>query len=156
MAEDPAFYIPKWSGGILRELRSTLQRMGYSPAQAERRICAMETAFEDANVTRYEGLTASMTNDPKDRHLLAASVRCGAQAIVTANFKHFPPDSVGPYDIEVFNPDDFLVHQFHLNKELLVEKILAQAAARELSLDDLLARLSKWGRNVVRPLAGRR
>jgi hypothetical protein len=36
LAEDPAFYIPKWSSDIMRELRSTLQRMGYLPAQAER------------------------------------------------------------------------------------------------------------------------
>ena len=37
LAEAPAFYIPKWSDEILRELRSTLQRMGYTPAQAGRR-----------------------------------------------------------------------------------------------------------------------
>ena len=50
LAEDPAFYIPKWSNDIMRELRSTLQRFGYMPAQADRRITAMESAFEDANV----------------------------------------------------------------------------------------------------------
>jgi hypothetical protein len=43
LAEDPAFYIPKWSDVILRELQSTLQRMGYTPVQASRRITAMET-----------------------------------------------------------------------------------------------------------------
>src|SRR5258705_50848 len=67
LAEEPAFYIPKWSDDILRELRSTLQRMGYSPAQAERRITAIESAFEDASVAGYEPLVVSMTNDPKDR-----------------------------------------------------------------------------------------
>ena len=41
LAEEPAFYTPKWSGDILRELRSRLQRMGYTPAQADRRITAM-------------------------------------------------------------------------------------------------------------------
>ena len=48
LAEGPAFYIPKWSHDILRELRSTLQRMGYTEEQAARRITAMESAFEDA------------------------------------------------------------------------------------------------------------
>lgn len=67
-------YIPKWSADIMRELRSTLQRMGYTPAQAERRIVAMESAFEDASVTGYECLVGAMTNDPKDRHVLAAAV----------------------------------------------------------------------------------
>ena len=55
LAEDPAFYIPKWSADIMRELRSTLQRMGYTPAQAERRIVAMESAFEAlAHVARRQ------------------------------------------------------------------------------------------------------
>lgn len=75
LAEDPAFYIPKWSDDILRELRSTLQRMGYPAAQADRRVAAMETAFEDARVNGYECLVDSMTSDPKDRHVLAAAVR---------------------------------------------------------------------------------
>ncbi len=38
LAEEPALYIPRWSDDILRELRSTLVRMGYSAAQANRRI----------------------------------------------------------------------------------------------------------------------
>lgn len=46
LAEDPTFYLPKWSADIMRELRSTLQQMGYTPAQAERRIAAMESALE--------------------------------------------------------------------------------------------------------------
>ncbi|MBI4905603.1 MAG: hypothetical protein HY820_18370 [Acidobacteria bacterium] len=58
LAEEPAFYVPKWSRDILRELRSTLERMGYTPAQAHRRIVAMESAFEDANVAGYESLVA--------------------------------------------------------------------------------------------------
>src|ERR1035441_1613114 len=96
--------------------------MGYAPAQAARRIAAMESAFQDANVNGYERLTASMTNDPKDRHVLAAAVRSGAHAIITHNVRHFPPESVMPYDIDVLTPDDFLVHQFHLNSELLVDR----------------------------------
>jgi len=110
LAEEPAFYIPRWSDDILRELRSTLQRMGYTPAQAERRIAAMETAFEDPKVTGYECLATSMTNDPRDRHVLAAAVRCGAHAIITENVRHFPPESVQSYDVDVLTPDDFLVH----------------------------------------------
>lgn len=150
LAEDPAFYIPKWSDDILRELRSTLQRIGYSPAQAGRRIAAMEGAFEDAKVVGYECLVASMTNDPKDRHVLAAAVRCGAHAIVTDNVKHFPPESVKLYDLDVLTPDDFLLHQFHLNSELLMEKLAAQAIAREVSLGILLDRLECRAPNCTR------
>jgi predicted nucleic acid-binding protein len=153
LAEEPAFYIPKWSADILRELRSTLLRMGYTEAQAERRIGAMETAFEDANVTGYERLVASMTNDPKDRHVLAAAVRCGAQAIITDNVKHFPPVSVAPYDIGVLTPDEFLLHQFHLNAETVVAKLDGQAAIRRVSLSDLLAAMRRRAPRFVATVA---
>jgi predicted nucleic acid-binding protein len=143
LAEDPAFYIPKWSDDVLRELRSTLQRMGYTPAQAGRRVTAMETAFEDAKITGYESLASSMTNDAKDRHVLAAAVRCGAHAIITENVRHFPLDCVKPYDLDVLTPDEFLIHQFNLNPELFAERLAAQAAARKTNLAGLLTRLSR-------------
>jgi predicted nucleic acid-binding protein len=152
LAEDPAFYIPKWSDDILRELRSTLQRMGYTAAQAERRVTAMETAFEDAKVTGYECLATSMRNDKKDRHVLAAAVRCGAHAIITENVKHFPPESMTPYDLDVLTPDDFLVHQFHLNSELLMEKLAAQAVACGIAFDALLDRLDRRAPNCIKLL----
>jgi hypothetical protein len=44
LAEDPAFYMPRWSAGILDELRRVLLRMQYSSAQAERRITASALA----------------------------------------------------------------------------------------------------------------
>ena len=152
LAEDPAFYIPKWSAGIMRELSSTLQRMGYTPAQADRRIAAMEAAFEDARVTGYEYLVQAMTNHAKDRHILAAAVRCRAHAIVTQNVKHFPPETAKPYDLEILTPDDFLVHQFHFYGELLMEKLTAQAAARGVALEILLDRLQRFAPSCVKLL----
>lgn len=152
LAEEPAFYIPLWSADILRELRSTLLRMGYSETQTARRITAMETAFEEAKVGGYERLIASMTNDPKDRHVLAAAVRGGAHSIVTANVRHFPPASTAAYDIDAITPDDFLVRQFRVNDQLLIEKLTAQAAARGIWLDQLLDRLQRHAPNCVRLL----
>lgn len=152
LAENPAFYIPKWSCDILRELRSTLQRMGYTPAQAGRRITAMESAFEDASVTGYQRLAAEMTNDPKDRHVLAAAVRSGAHANITDNVRHFPPASVKPYHVDVLTPDAFLVHQFHLNAELLLDKLRAQATARRVGLQSLLDRLQRHAPDCIKLL----
>jgi predicted nucleic acid-binding protein len=37
-----------------------------------------------------------MTNDPKDRHVLATAVATNAQAIVTLNLKHFSSDACIP------------------------------------------------------------
>jgi hypothetical protein len=55
--------------------------------------------FPDAMVTGYEALVPAMTNDPKDRHVLAAAVRADAAVIVTANLKDFPASALDPYDL---------------------------------------------------------
>lgn len=142
LAEEPAFYMPRWSAGILDELRRVLRRMEYSESQADRRITAMQAAFEDACVTGYAELIPSMGNDEKDRHVLAAAVRTGAHEILTENVKHFPEESLDPYNVEVLTPDQFLVHQFHLNRELLEEKLRGQAAARRVPYEDLVLKLA--------------
>ena len=118
-------------------------KMGYARAQAGRRIAAMSAAFEDAKVTGYEDLVPSLTNDPKDRHVLAAAVRCQAHAIVTANVKHFPPKSTAPYDVGVLTPDEFLVHQFYRDQDRVIEKLQDQARTRRILTEDLLAVLAK-------------
>jgi predicted nucleic acid-binding protein len=151
-AEDPAFYMPRWKTGILDELRRVLRKMEYSNTQAERRIAAMRAAFEDACVTGYEELAASMTNDPKDRHVLAAAVRAGAHAILTENVKHFPERSVESHDIDVLTPDQFLAHQFHLNRDLLEEQLCGQAKARGIPYDGLARRLRKWAPSLPKLL----
>jgi predicted nucleic acid-binding protein len=144
LAEDPAFYMPRWSAVILDELRRVLLRMQYSNVQAERRIAAMQSAFEDACVTGYTELVASMANDHKDRHVLAAAVRAGAHAILTQNGKHFPAASVKPYSIDVITPDEFLARQFHIDRAVLEEKLCGQAKARGIPFDALVNRLAKW------------
>jgi hypothetical protein len=41
--------------------------------------------FPEAWVEGHEDLISTMTNHPKDRHVLAAAVRCHAEVIVTHN-----------------------------------------------------------------------
>ena len=68
----------------------------------------MATYFPDARVTGYEKLIGSMTNHPKDRHVLAAAVAGRADVLVTENLKDFPPGSVAHLEITVAGQDDFL------------------------------------------------
>ena len=141
LAEGPAFYAPHWSGQVLDELRGTLRkRFKYSEAQVARRIRALESAFPDAMVCGYEDLIASMTNDAKDRHVLAAAVRCGAHGIVTDNGKHFPAEALAPYGLECLTADDFLVHQYHLNPDAFIGVLVEQAADIGWTLPQLLSR----------------
>jgi len=57
----------------------------------ELHIAAMDLFFTDAAVTGWASLVASIElPDPGDRHVVAAAVVGGADAIVTANLTDFP------------------------------------------------------------------
>jgi predicted nucleic acid-binding protein len=143
LAEEPAFYVPRWSREILDEVATTLAKFGYKEDQIKRRLGSMTAAFEDAMVTGYEELVGAMKNDPKDRHVLAAAVRTGAHAIVTNNKKHFPKDLLAPYGIECSTGDEFLVHQYHLDPDVFIETLGRQAATIGRPLPAHLAVLAK-------------
>jgi predicted nucleic acid-binding protein len=68
-------YRPLWSTQVLDELRRNLVERGLPPDRVDRRITQMTRSFPDAMVTGYESLIDGMSNDPKDRHVLAAAVR---------------------------------------------------------------------------------
>jgi hypothetical protein len=68
----------------------------------------MATYFPDARVTGYEKLIGSMTNHPKDRHVLAAAVAGRADVLVTENLEDSPPGSVAHLEITVAGQDGFL------------------------------------------------
>lgn len=109
-AADTGLYEPRWSLQILDEVERTLvDKMGVDSEKAKGRITAMQRAFPHAQVEGQEDLVDTMRNDPKDRHVLAAGVRTGAGAIVTANVKDFPATALAPYAIEALHPDDFLL-----------------------------------------------
>ncbi len=89
----------------------------------------LEIHFPDCWVEGYEQLIPAMNNHPKDRHVLAAAVRTGAQTIVTFDTKDFPVEALSPWNIEVQTPDEFLVHQFYLDEATVLAKLEEQAAA---------------------------
>ena len=126
---DVGLFRPLWSDQILVEVERTLTgKRGLSAQKARHRIRQMTRAFPDAMVEGYEDLIPAMTNDPKDRHVLAAAVRAGASLIVTANLKDFPPSSMHEYEIDAVHPDAFLLDQLDLDPELVLEALRQQRA----------------------------
>jgi predicted nucleic acid-binding protein len=122
-------YRPLWSNDILVELRRNIVERDIVEDRVDRRIAHMSRSFPDAMVTGHESLIDGMTNDPKDRHVLAAAVRANAEVIVTFNLRDFPEPALKPYDITAVGPDDFLLDQLDLYPGLTVEVLEQQAAA---------------------------
>lgn len=152
LAEEPAMYRPLWSNLILQEVGRVLEHdFGYTQAQVKRRIDAMTTAFPEACVSIPKHLPSSLDGipDENDRHVLAAAIRGHANAIVTNNVKHFPADFVAQFDMLIQNPDDFLIHQFHLNPQQVLEKLDAQASGIRKSRPAIIQLLKQIVPNFV-------
>ena len=77
-----------WSEEILNEVeRNLVTQLHIRPELARKRITAMRQNFPDALIGNYENLIGSMTNESKDRHVLAAAVYSNAKLIVIDNEK---------------------------------------------------------------------
>lgn len=122
-------YRPHWTAQILDEVERNLVLKGFATEEsAQRRILKMTEAQPYAMVIGYKSLVRSMTNDPKDRHVLAAAVRADAQVIATYNIKDFPAKALAKYDIEAQSPDAFLINLYDM-KPNIMEKIIRKQAS---------------------------
>ncbi|HEX6776588.1 MAG TPA: PIN domain-containing protein [Ktedonobacterales bacterium] len=127
-AVEKDLYRMQWSNEILEEVRRNLVMQGMTSEEgAQSLVDEMKRYFPDASVDGYTSLTAAMTNDPKDRHVLAAAVTCGAQIIVTSNLRDFPKRALEPFHIEAQSPDEFLIHLFDLDPKNM-ERLLREQA----------------------------
>ncbi|MGV3620511.1 MAG: PIN domain-containing protein [Archangium sp.] len=137
-------FLAHWSDEILDEAtRNLIDDEVVTAAQAQRLRDTMNAAFPEALVRNYAPLADGLTNDAKDRHVVAAAVKVGAQVIVTMNLRDFEPL---PDGIEAQQPDDFLCNLLDLSPETVSALVRRQAAdltrpAR--TLDEVLQILAK-------------
>jgi predicted nucleic acid-binding protein len=141
-------YRPLWSADVLAEVEHTLPQVSDAMTEttAHHRVAVMQAAFPDAEVRGYQSLIPTMTNAPKDRHVLAATVSAGAALIVTANLADFPTTACRPYGIEAVHPDDFLLDQLELYPDQTLQCLQELVTARQRpteTLQEFLAQLTK-------------
>ncbi len=104
-----------WSADIHAEwIRNRKKKYNIDIAKSEARRDVMDMEFPNALVRGYEGLLDSLYVDEKDRHVLAAAITCGADAIVTTNIKHFPKKELDKYNIAAIHQDNFVLDQLYL------------------------------------------
>lgn len=109
----------------------------------------IKTYFPEGLVEVPTNLIAAMTNDPQDRHVVAAAVIAKADLIVTDNLDDFPIEALAPWGIEAWHPDDFLVDLDEQFPGKLIKVIQQQSDDLRhppVNVTDLLNKLEKNNR----------
>jgi len=144
-------YRPLWSDRIIAEATDAIVEIhpDIPPELVAKRFVAMDETFEDARVSGWEALEATVVlADPDDRHVVAAAVRGRADAIVTYNVGDYDLDVLEQLHLDVIHPDDFLLDQLDLAPRVVLDVLQEQAAHTRqprLTPVDLIARLARAG-----------
>jgi predicted nucleic acid-binding protein len=146
LAETPRLYAPRWSARILDEAQRAQQQRLSPPWPREtsdswRR--ALEYSFPEALVTGFEPLEASLTNDPGDRHVLAAAIRTRAEIIVTFNLRHFPWAALKAWGVSSIHPAEYLIGLYEIDPGIVVKRLVDIAMKRKQPPELVLARLAR-------------
>jgi predicted nucleic acid-binding protein len=144
LAEEPAVYRPLWSERILIEMTKALKtKLHRSSEEVTWRRQQMKEAFPEAMVTVPSALLKAVEciPDKNDRHVLAAAIVAHASTIITQNSRHFPKECCEKYGVVCRKPDDFLIDQYHLHPQLLLDKLDDQAAGISQNREFVVASL---------------
>ena len=138
----------RWTDQIHAEWMSALLRDGKFNAEKLAKVRdLMDANVRDAKVEGYEALIESLQlPDPNDRHVLAAAIRCNANAIVTFNLKDFPQNALAPFGIDAIHPDDFIYYQIDMAPSRCCSAFKRQRQALKnpaMDIDEFLATLQR-------------
>jgi hypothetical protein len=113
-------YRARWSDQIHKQWITAVlrNRADLSRQQLERTRSLMNAHVRDALVNGQQTLIPALElPDPYDRHVLAPTIKCGADLILTFNLDNCPDHALGSYGIGACHPDTFLVDQLNLDGE---------------------------------------
>lgn len=139
---------PLWSQAILDEVRrNVIAKRKVDPAMFDRTLALMNAAFNGAMVDGWQPIAVGLElPDPDDRHVLAAAIAGGAQAVVTFNLVDFPAKQLEPHNVNAVHPDAFLLDQLDLAPARVLNALARQAQRFRkppMDLSGLLARLER-------------
>ncbi len=140
-------YDIRFTDEILAELqRNLIEKRRKSEQQVKWLVASITEAFPEQIVRDYRHLIDLMPVNAKDRHVLAAAIKCNAQIIITENLKDFPSQLLAPYDIVAQSPDDFLIHLLNDNNREDIKRLLTQQAKSlrhpQMTVAEVLDRLA--------------
>lgn len=122
----------RWTERIHQERVNALlhKQPQLDPRRIEWTVQLINQAVPNCLITDYEPLIDELElPDPDDRHVLAAAIRAGAQAIVTLNLKDFPQQTLDGFEIFARHPDDFVLDLADLESGVVIAVAKQQRAA---------------------------
>jgi predicted nucleic acid-binding protein len=140
---------PRWSERIHQEWMSNLlkNRPDLTQAQLERTRDLMNAHITECTVSGYEQILPRIKlPDDNDRHVLAAAIFSGADAIVTFNLRDFPRGTLQGFGIKAIHPDRYLSQLLDLKPEEFCRAVRRQRDALKnppKTIDELLEILER-------------
>lgn len=119
-----------------------ITKLGWPEVTTESRISAAQMAFPEAMVSVFESYIDRCTNDPKDRHILAAEIHAKAECIVTMNAKHYKKADLSAWGITATHPGEYLKSLYDLAAGVVVSVLNQMTEIRKKVLIAMLSRLS--------------
>ena len=144
LAETPRLYLPFWSETILDETQRTQTgRLGWPADLSESWRSEVTRFFPDSCVNNLQCAVSPEGVQEKDRHVVQAALRAGAEVIVTFNLRDFPSRALDPLNILARHPSEFLLTLFSIEPLLVARRINEIAEAKNERLLDVLKRLRR-------------
>jgi len=144
LAEKPRMLLPKWSQQILDEVRNThVEKLDWPEELANSFQDSLKEHFPETAVTGFEELIPVMTNDEKDRHVLAAAVREKVDLIITFNLKDFKDEHLSKWNLEAIHPQEYLLSLYSMNPAVVTLKLSKIATDRNEDMEDVILNLGK-------------
>jgi hypothetical protein len=84
-----------------------------------------------------------LTNDAKDRHVLAAAIHGNCPLIPTFNLRHYPPDALPLPSVCVSHPENYLEVPYEMAPDQVMATLGEIAGRRNLEIEDVLIRLGR-------------
>jgi len=144
LAERPRLFVPYWSEEILAEVRRThVEKLNWPPDLADYFQQQVRISFPAALVSGYEPLIPVLSNDAKDRHVLAAAIHGKCPLILTFNLRHFPQAALTPHSVCVSHPGDYLEVLYEMAPEQVTATLGEIAGRRNQDIEDVLIQLGR-------------
>lgn len=151
LAKRPRQLIPVWSEEILAETRRThIEKLGWDAEIADSFQASLRQHYPEAMCIGFEHLLPALTNDEKDRHVLAAAIKGQAPLLLTFNLSDFRDEDLAPWGVKAKSPDAYLTTLYEMDSVPIAQTLGGIAERRKAKGDTLEDVVLTLGRSLPR------